>query len=305
MKQNSLYKAAAATIYDKERRVQNFIADMLIKSNQMFHWENLPVETPKRILERFLTESGYCIFTEHNGRFVLLQGGLGGELNEYYEPTKCIVANPYLDLNKEYTLNEDCVLIRNDTRARGLLPILQKYAVLVGDCELSLNMITNILRAQFFISAGDDKTRESADKFIRDLSDGKFSAIGNNAFLDDIKLHTIQSGGNYIQQFVELNQYLRATAFNEIGLDANYNMKRERLTENEVDLNAGILLPLAENMLEERAAACRMINEKYGLDVSVELASVWKLRKETLEKATETENTVTEEEVRENENNAE
>lgn len=287
------YKWARELIYTKDKYLENYINDMLIKLNQMFYYENLPESVPKRVLEKMLLESGYCIFTKVNDKYVVLQGGLGGELNEYYEYTKCIVSNPYLKLNKEFVLGVDCVLIRNDSRMKGLLETLARYGVLCGDCEISLNMITNVLRSQFVISASDNKTKESADMFIKKLIEGEFVAVGENGFFDGVKVHTMQNTGNYIHQFIELNQYLKATSFNEIGLNANYNMKRERLSENEIDLNNDILLPLAEDMLESRKNAVNEINKKYNLNISVELSSVWKMQKETMDKATETENTET------------
>ena len=297
MKRKDLnYKFAREYLYNKDKYLDNFIDDMLIKVNQMFHYENLPDTIPKRILEKYLTESGYCIFTKHNDKFVILQGGLGGELNEYYEYTKCIVANPYLKLNKEYTINDDCILIRNDSRMKGLIPILSRYAVLCGDCEISLNMLTNVLRSQYLISAGDNKTKESADNFIKRLFEGDFSCIAENTFLDGVKVHGVSGDSKYIQQFIELNQYLKATAYNEIGLNANFNMKRERLNQNEVDLNTSILIPLADDMLEERKKAVELINEKYGLNISVDLSSVWKMTKESVDNATQTQETETEEE---------
>ena len=305
MKRKDLnYKFAREYLYNKDKYLDNFIDDMLIKVNQMFHYENLPETVPKRILEKFLTELGYCIFTKHNDKYVILQGGLGGELNEYYEYTKCIVANPYLKLNKEYTLNDDCILIRNDSKMKGLIPILSRYAVLCGDCEISLNMLTNVLRTQYFISVGDNKTKESADNFIKKLFDGDFSCIAENTFLEGVKTHVVSGDSKYIQQFIELNQYLKATAYNEIGLNANFNMKRERLNQNEVDLNTSILIPLADDMLEERQKALKMINEKYGLNITVELSSVWKMTKESVDNATQTQETETEEE-KENETTAE
>lgn len=305
MKRKELnYKFAREYLYNKDKYLDNFIDDMLIKVNQMFRYENLPDTIPKRTLEKYLTESGYCIFTKYNDRFVILQGGLGGELNEYYEYTKCIVANPYLKLNKEYTLNDDCILIRNDSRMKGLIPILSRYAVLCGDCEISLNMLTNVLRSQYLISAGDNNTKESADNFIKRLFDGDFSCIAENTFLDGVKVHAVSGDSNYIQQFIELNQYLKATACNEIGLNANFNMKRERLNQNEVDLNTSILIPLADDMLEERQKAVKMINEKYGLNITVELSSVWKMTKESVDNATQSQETETEEE-KENETTSE
>ena len=76
-------------------------------------------------------------------------------------------------------------------------------------------------------------------------------------------------------------------------------MKRERLNQNEVDLNTSILIPLADDMLEERKKAVELINEKYGLNISVDLSSVWKMTKESVDNATQTEETETEEETQE------
>ena len=287
------YKHARNLIYSKDIALNDFIDNMLIKCNQMFVYKNLPDSIPKRVLERFLQENGYCIFTKENDKFIVLVGGLGGELNEYNEYTKCIVSNPYLKLNKEYTINDDCVLIRNDSKMKGLIPLLEKYGVLCGDCEVSINMLTNNLRTQFFISSSDDKTRQNAELFIKKLVDGELSVIGENQFLEGVKVHNVSSQANYIQQFIELNQYLKASAFNEIGLDANFNMKRERLTVNEVELNTSILIPLADNMLEERKNAIELINKKYGLNIEVDLSSVWKMQKEEVDKATETQDTET------------
>ena len=290
------YKLAKQQLYNKDVFINNYIEDMLIKCNQMFHYENLPDTIPKRILEQFLMEGGFCIFTKVNDRYVILQGGLGGELDEYYQYTECIVANPFLKLYKTFKLNEDCVLIRNDCRMKGLLPILSKYAFLCNDSEMSLNMITKTLRCQFFLSAGDNKTKENADVFMQKLENGELSCIAENTFLEGVKVHLTQNAGNFIQQFTELNQYFRATAFNEIGLDANYNMKRERLNMNEVDLNTSILIPLADDMLEQRKQAVEKINEKYGLNIKVELSSVWKMQKESVDNATQQQETETEEE---------
>ena len=291
------YKQARNLIYSKDIALNDFIDNMLIKCNQMFVYKNLPDTIPKRVLERFLQENGYCIFTKENDKFIVLLGSLGGEMNEYYEYTKCIVSNPYLKLNKEYTIDNDCVLIRNDSKMKGLIPLLEKYGVLCGDCEVSINMLTNNLRTQFFISACDDKTRQNADLFIKKLVDGELSVIGENQFLEGVKVHNVSSQANYIQQFIELNQYLKASAFNEIGLDANFNMKRERLTVNEVELNTSILIPLADNMLEERKNAIDLINKKYGLNIEVDLSSVWKMQKEEVDKATETQDTDTDNET--------
>ena len=81
-----------------------------------------------------------------------------------------------------------------------------------------------------------------------------------------------------------MEQYLKASCFNEIGLNANYNMKREALSSNESALNDDFLLPLVDNMIKERQTAIEKINEKYNLDISIDFASAWKVTHEENEK---------------------
>ena len=56
-------------------------------------------------------------------------------------------------------------------------------------------------------------------------------------------------------------------------------------------------MPLAGIMLEERKNAIYLINKKYGLNIEVALSSVWKMQKEEVDKATETQDTETDTET--------
>ena len=67
---------------------------------------------------------------------------------------------------------------------------------------------------------------------------------------------------------------------NELGLNANYNMKRERLNLGEVSMNVDVLLPYVENMLNSRREAIKQVNEMFGTDITVDLNSSWKLEHE-------------------------
>ena len=71
------YKHAKNLIYSKDIALNDFIDNMLIKCNQMFEYKNLPDTIPKRVLERFLLENGYCIFTKENDKFIVLTVCLG------------------------------------------------------------------------------------------------------------------------------------------------------------------------------------------------------------------------------------
>ena len=78
--------------------------------------------------------------------------------------------------------------------------------------------------------------------------------------------------------------------FNDLGLNANYNMKRERLNTQEVSMNIDALMPFVDSMLTERVEGVKRVNEKFGTDITVTLGSSWKIEHEnylSLLKATE------------------
>ena len=141
------------------------------------------------------------------------------------------------------------------------------------------------------ISASDDKTKQSAELFLQKILDGDFSVIGENAFFKGVNLQTPPTQGNQqIMQMIELLQYYKASMFNDLGLNANYNMKRERLNTQEVSMNIDALMPFVDSMLTERVEGVKRVNEMFGTDITVTLGSSWKIEHEnylSLLKATE------------------
>ena len=141
------------------------------------------------------------------------------------------------------------------------------------------------------ISASDDKTKQSAESFLQKILNGDFSVIGENAFFKGVNLHTPPTQGNQqIGQLIELLQYYKASMFNDLGLNANYNMKRERLNTQEVSMNIDALMPFVDSMLTERVEGVNRVNAMFGTDITVTLGSSWKIEHEnylSLLKATE------------------
>ena len=90
--------------------------------------------------------------------------------------------------------------------------------------------------------------------------------------------NTTTNGGVTLTELFEYEQYLKASMFNEIGLSANFNMKRERLTSAEVETNTDNLYPLVDDMLNNRRYALEKINEMYGLNITVQFNSSWDYR---------------------------
>ena len=289
-KKDNYYLKYQEQIKSKDKSVNSYIQKMLAISQAMFVYTGLPETLPQVELETLLQTNGNVFVTKVNGDLYAFTGGWGGVPDAYNRPTEYIVANPYLQLNKTYKIGVDGVLVKNDSVANSLLPIFGKYGVLCADTLLSLNTCSVLSRITMLISASDDKTKQSADDFVAKIINGDFSVIGENAFFKGVNLQSINTqSANQIGQLIELLQYFKASAFNEIGLNANYNLKRERLNTSEVQMNVDALNPYVDNMLQERKKAVDKINEMFGTDINVELGSSWAIRKEETENA-DTEN---------------
>lgn len=264
-------------VLDKEQSITTYMNYMNIRLQKMFHYEGLPETLPKEMLEYYLLNNGHCYIAEVNGNLYALLGSFGGEPDAYYRPTRYIVANPGLKLSKDFDLVNDGVLVRNDALWFGLHPLMSRYASLMAENMLTLRTADIMLRVMALLSAPDDRTKAAAEEYLKNLENGKLGVIGENRFFDEgVKMQTPPSNnGSYLTQFIELHQYLTGTFYNEIGLNANFNMKRESIGEGESSLNEDSLLPLSDEMLKCRKEDIDKINAKFGTNITVEFDSAW------------------------------
>lgn len=252
---------------------------MLARTLAMFNYEGLPTTLTSVEIEKQLQMNGFTFITEVQGNLYALGGTLGGELNVYGEPTKITINNTALNFHATLDIEHDGVLIKNDDMMLGLFPIFNRYNTLLVENEITMFIHTFNTRVQTLISSGDDATKESAELYLKKVVEGELGIIGENRIFDGIKVQNAQtSSGNITIQLIELNQYLKASLYNEIGINANYNMKRERLNSNETDMNVDALHPLVDNMLLNRQKGMEKLNRLYGLDAFVEFGSIWKIR---------------------------
>ena len=191
---DNVYTKFQAQIKTKDVAVTSFIEHTLAITQSMFVYDGLPDSIPQVELERLLQEDGRCFFAQVDGNLYALGGSTGGVCDAYNRPTQFIVANPYLKLNKTYDIDRDGVLMNNDTNGQSLLPVIGKYAVLYTDGLISLNTASILTRITMLISASDDKTKQSADEFLKKILNGDFSVIGENAFFKGINMQTAPVG---------------------------------------------------------------------------------------------------------------
>ena len=261
---------------DKDKVFENYCRYTFTRTQSMFTYEGLPDTIPVQWLESYLQRNGSCCIAEHEGKLYALLGNAGGEPDEYYQPTIYTVANPALNLSKNYEIGVDCVYCKNDYDALGLVPLVSRYCGLMTENLLTVRLSDINMRMMNLLSAPDDNTLQSTKQYLKDLEEGKLGVVGETPFFEGLKLQSKGVGnGDYMIQFIELQQYLKGSMYNELGINANFNMKREALSGQEVALNDDALMPLIDDMLKQRRAMCDELNQMFGLNVSVDYGSTW------------------------------
>lgn len=279
----------------KEKITMYFMQSMLRRTMKMFEWKNLPDNLKQRNMELLIQTKGIAGIIKQGDDYYCVRGGLGGVPNYDYMPTIFIVANPYLKItsknyniyksaNIEYSQQDSAVIIPNDSLYKGLNDIFSFHAEILTEIQLTKKCVYVNERMPNAFTAPTNNEFESIKSYLKDLEEGKQSAILDKNLLKDISiLASNNSGRNYITQLLEAEQYQKAALFNDLGLQLNYNMKRETITSSEAQLGESALLPLCDDMLEMRKIACEQINELFNLNVEVDFSSAWKDLRRSIE----------------------
>lgn len=280
-------------ILDKDTSIFNYIQYMFDRSNRMFHYKNLPDTIPEPMLEYMLQVYGSVAIVEYDSNIYALRANFGGPPDPYYRPTQAVLANPALGITGTFRIVNHlppyeksiwesyppCVRFLNDSQIQGLFPLFSRYATQLAENDVSIRSAQINLRQQTIIAADTGPEIESANSYIKSLEAGELSSIQKRPFTDGVQVLNAQAGNsNVVMQLIELQQYIKASWFNEIGLNSNFNMKRQYMTSEEINSSADITLPLVDNMFEARKMAVDSINQQFGTDITVEKDSAWEIK---------------------------
>lgn len=260
---------------DKHGLLKQFKDTQLNKSLTMFEWQNLPDTLPAVELEKMLQINGYAIIAKYQNNVYAFNGGFRGQ-DPYNRPTQVIINNPALKMNETYTINTDCVVIMNDDMKQGLIKIYEYFGQRLIENQITMLMTDYNLRMPFTISSSDDQTTQSAKDYLNKIIEGSLGVIGEQKLFK--ALSVTPTNTKQTSTFADLygyQQFIIAQLNNTIGLATNNNMKRERLTTNEIEVNKNASYPLVDNMLRNRQQAVEKINAMFGLDITVGYSSIW------------------------------
>lgn len=268
---------------------------MLLRLTKMFEWKGLPETIPNYDLELLIMTGGISVIaqSEGNGRW---KGGLyafrnsaGDNLSPYYRATMATIANPALNMNKTVYNNVDSVFVYNDNFGKGILPLLDFYVKLMTDAFITFSYSSVNARIPSVGIAKTDNDKQALEEMFNGIYEGKKWAVcvSKSTTLDLKGTETFpfaSQSSDGMKASIEAIQYFKASLFNEIGLNSNFNMKREAINSSESGMNEDSLKPLCDEMLEMRQDGARRINALFGTNISVDFSSSWKEQKGEMQK---------------------
>lgn len=235
----------------------------------IFKWCNLPKTCDARFLEDTLFNYGIALFVEDDDMsFLNLKATPSGILNTYNLPVS--FTGYGVNYSKEFD-RDNCVLIRNNYLEKSTDSTLMIYAERLAEIELTSIINIKAQKTPILIRT-EEKTRTSLTA-LYNMYEGDSPIIFGSKALQDKPLEVLRTDAPFLADKLREEKKAVWNEFLEfLGINTNpSDNKRERLIVDEVEANNEQIEIQGSTMLLTREEACEEINEKYGLNVSVEM----------------------------------
>ena len=247
-----------------------------VKVLEIFHYSNLDLTLPKRILESRVTQDGFTVVYEHEGNLFCTQTMPSGKQDVYGEchEVHFTHSNEGESIPMTRTIGVDAVLVRNDAALIGLDPLISEFAAFEAQAKVSFLEHFTMLRTTRIIQAKDQLSFDSAMEFEQQIRDGVPTVVLSEPIAGGgMDVHQTPAPANSTSELISLVQFITSRYYSELGITLNNNMKSQYVNEAEMGKSTG--MPLIYNMLACRQEAVDEINALFGRNIKITLSEEW------------------------------
>lgn len=267
---------------DKMTLYYHFFRTLYNNASKVILIKGLPEDADYHFILSQLLLVGKIQVFKANGKVYLLNGNVGGKCDEYYYPTRVIVANPILgsfdlERGKEavpvYLTPTDRILdspIRTNVLPGGMYSLISMCANVLSECITTINVTLMNTRVHAIYTADSDSAAKSAEPILRSIYMGKPYSVVTSELLERLNVNPLSEHGlaTTLTETIEVCQYVLAMFWNGLGVDMPFNMKRERLVTAEVDKNLQSLIVPVQTILETLNEGFEKANSLFDTDIS-------------------------------------
>lgn len=248
----------------------DFYYRLMLIARSVYEWHNLPNGIDEKWIEKYLYYEGNCMFFKDKDKgFMVAKCKPSGTLNYYDEPTLLTpYGTNYVYDGEGLENNDEAILIRNNDEMIPTDPSIELFALRLADITRSLDVNVRQQKTPSIVLCSD-KQKLTMKNVLKQRDENEITIYGDkNLDISEIKVLKIDAPIVFPQlQIQKHNIWNEAMTF--LGIN-NANMdKRERLVADEVSANNSQIEASANIFLKSRERACELINEKFGLNISV------------------------------------
>lgn len=245
---------------------------LMLIARSLFKWNDLPNNMDERWIEKYLFNSGKCIFYNDPDMGYMVAGlAQQGGVNCYGDPTTVYpVAENYVYRGKQLINNENCYIIRNNDLMLPEFPIVRQYAFKLTNIDRAIDVNIEAQKTPTIVRCSD-KQRLSLKNAINQRRDNEpVIWTADNANITDL-ISTLELNPPMVFKDLQIQKHMILNeVFTDFGIN-NANMdKKERMVANEVEANNEQVKASEDVMLKVREEACKQINRIFGTNISVE-----------------------------------
>ena len=255
-----------------DRTMIDYIDRLKMLSVSLFTWKGLDDIAgtgASRFLELSLYEDGKGVFVKDDELgYMALKVSPSDKLNVYMLPVKVMCWS--IGYNKQYAF-DDVVYIMNNELQKPTREFMELFAYRLYETERTIDINLQAQKTPILIE-GDTKTILTLKNVYMQYSGNTPFIFGNKQFDISNKLNVLKTDAPYIIDKLDVHKHqIFNDALTVLGIDNANTDKKERLITNEVESNEELIKYYLNCYYKTRKKACDEINEKFGLDIDIEL----------------------------------
>lgn len=254
-----------------------------------FVWKNLPNNIDNDFIEKSLINEGEIAFINHETFGLVACLCCGDSVNLYGRPTKYLCWTPNNAICEWYDYDSpNLVIIRNNKLSESSRDFIDRYSSNLAQISKTKEVNLNALKTPILISC--DESQLLTFKNLYADYEGNSPVIYASKAIDINGVEVFKTDAPFL---LDKLQNAKTTEMNEcltfLGINTTPE-KKERLITDEVNANNDMVNICLSIFLNTRQQAVEEINEKFGLNIELELSEYCKenVSRETIDKEVKT-----------------
>ena len=260
------------TMFINDNTYIDYLDRLKLIAISLFEWRGLDEIAgygASRFMELALYENGRaCFYKDSKIGYKVFRANPNDKFNVYMLPEKIMAWS----LGYEKTIPfDECVFVMNNLLMKPTLETLQLMAYRLFETERTID-VNLIAQKTPVLIEGDTKTILTLKNVYMQYSGNTPFIFGNKQFDISNKLNVLKTDAPYLIDKLELHKHeIWNECMTYLGINNANTDKKERLITDEVDSNNDLINYYLNCFYKTRKQACDLINEKYGLNITIEL----------------------------------